>query len=55
MPVDPRIFDPDLARRLNDPNQRQAKREKSMAMDDPDDMAELAALGRRSARRVARR
>jgi hypothetical protein len=53
--VEPRIFDPDLARRLNDPNQRQAKREKSIPMDDPDDMEELAELGRRSARRVARR
>lgn len=53
--VEPRIFDPDLARQLNDPNQRQAKREKPTPMDDPDEMEELAELGRRSARRVAHR
>jgi YVTN family beta-propeller protein len=50
-PVDPRIFDPRKARDLHDPDYRQARHRPSIPMDDPDDVARLAAAGARASRR----
>lgn len=49
--VDRRIFDPEKARDLRDPDYRQARRARSIPMDDPDDVEQLAAMGARSSRR----
>jgi YVTN family beta-propeller protein len=49
-PVDRRIFDPEKARALNDPNKRAAPPEPAVVMDDPEDMKRLAEMGKRTAR-----
>jgi len=53
LPVDTRIFDPEKARRLNDPLAR-PRPQASVPMDDPDDMERFAALGSVTARPAAR-
>jgi hypothetical protein len=50
-PVDPRIFDPAKAKLKDDPDYRKARRERSIPMDDPDDMERLAAIGTRGSTR----
>ena len=47
--VDPRIFDPEKAKDRSDPDFRQARRQPSIPMDDPDEMEELAREGGRTA------
>jgi YVTN family beta-propeller protein len=53
-PVDPRIFDPAKAKLKDDPDYRKARRERSIPMDDPDDMERLAAIGTRGSTRPPR-
>ena len=50
VPVDRRIFDPQKAKDLNDPDYRRARREPSGPMDDPEEMERLARHGSRTAR-----
>ena len=47
VPVDPRIFDPEKARDLGDPEFRKARREASIRRDDPDEVEKGAAAGKR--------
>ncbi|MCC6587248.1 MAG: bifunctional YncE family protein/alkaline phosphatase family protein [Bryobacterales bacterium] len=47
VPVDKRIFDPEKAKDPKDPDYGQARKLPSVAMDDEDDMAELAEKGRK--------
>ena len=47
VPVDPRIFDPEKARDLGDPEFRKARGEASIRRDDPDEVEKGAAEGRR--------
>lgn len=49
-PVDPRIFDPEKAKDPKDPDYGQARKMKSIVMDDDDDMEELLKAGAKESR-----
>jgi hypothetical protein len=48
-PVDPRIFDPEKAKDPKDPDYGQARRQRSVPMDDDDEVERVEARGGREA------
>jgi hypothetical protein len=54
VPVDTRVFDPEKAKNPKDPDYGQARRMKSIRMDDDDEMENVLRRGEREARPVAR-
>jgi len=49
VPVDPRIFDPEKAKDPKDPDYGQARRMRSIALDDEEDMRKILKRGEREA------